>query len=179
MAYIKLDTKQYPIREADIRVRERRRSFPTPFQAPEGYALVQDVPQPTIDPLTQRVYEGAPEEVEGVWRRTWVVESLPQEQIDANRAAVRQRLVQNLTAQTQRRLDAFAQTRKYDNMLTLCTYATSSNAAFAAEGQYGVHARDITWAKLFEILAEIEAATRQVTSWTDIEGEMPLLAWPA
>lgn len=178
MAYIKLDTQQYPVREGEIRMRERRRSFPTPFRAPEGYALVENIPQPVFDPLTQRVFEGKPAEVNGAWQQTWVVEGLPQEQVDANRAAQRQRLIQTLTAQTQRRLDTFAQTRKYDNILTLCSYASSTNPAFAAEGQYGVHARDITWAKLSEILAEIEAATRQVTSWADIEAEMPLLAWP-
>lgn len=79
----------------------------------------------------------------------------------------------------QRRLDNFAQTRNYSGMLSLCTYATSTNAKFQAEGQYGVEVRDATWAKLYEILAEVEAGTRPVPSgYSDIEAELPALQWP-
>ncbi len=80
---------------------------------------------------------------------------------------------------TQRRLDDFARTRNYDGILSLCTYATSTNAKFQAEGQYGVEARDATWAKLYEILAEVEAGTRPVpTGYAEIEPELPALVWP-
>lgn len=81
---------------------------------------------------------------------------------------------------TQKRLDDFAQTRNYDGILSLCTYATSTNPKFQSEGQYGVTARDATWAKLYEILAEVEAGTRPTpTGFSDIEPELPVLAWPA
>jgi hypothetical protein len=81
---------------------------------------------------------------------------------------------------TQQRLDAFARTRNYDGILSLCTYATSTVPKFQVEGQYGVTARDATWAKLYEILAEIEAGTRPVPSgYADIEPELPVLQWPA
>lgn len=54
--------------------------------------------------------------------------------------------------------------------------ATSTNAKFQAECQYGVEARDATWAKLYEIMAEVEAGTRQMPSgFADIEPELPLL----
>lgn len=80
---------------------------------------------------------------------------------------------------TQRRLDDFAKTREYDGMLSLCTYATSTNQKFAAEGQYGVEARDATWAKLYEILAEVEAGSRPMpTGYKAIESDLPKLEWP-
>lgn len=80
---------------------------------------------------------------------------------------------------TQQRLDDFARTRKYDGILSLCTYATSTNHAFAKEGQYGVNMRDATWAKLYEMLAEVEAGIRPVpTGYVDIEAELPVLGWP-
>lgn len=80
---------------------------------------------------------------------------------------------------TQRRLDDFARTRNYDNMLSACTYSTSTVHKFQSEGQYCVDARDATWAKLYEILAEVEAGTRPVPSgYSDIEPDLPVLTWP-
>lgn len=81
---------------------------------------------------------------------------------------------------TQARLDAFARTRNYDGILSLCTYATSPTAKFAAEGQYGVEARDATWAKLYEMLDEVQDGMRPMpTGFADVEPELPALAWPA
>jgi len=81
---------------------------------------------------------------------------------------------------TQQRLDDFARTRNYDGILSLCTYATSTVPKFQAEGQYGVTARDATWAALYQILAEVEAGARPVPSgYADIEPDLPALAWPA
>jgi hypothetical protein len=80
---------------------------------------------------------------------------------------------------TQKRLDDFARTRNYDGILSLCTYATSSVPKFQAEGQYGVNARDNTWATLYTILAEVEAGTRPMpTGYADIEADLPELTWP-
>jgi hypothetical protein len=86
---------------------------------------------------------------------------------------------QEIIEQTQQRLDDFAKTREYDGILSLCTYATSTVPKFLAEGQYGVESRDATWAKLYEILDEVLAGTRPMPSgYTDIEPELPVLAWP-
>lgn len=80
---------------------------------------------------------------------------------------------------TQKRLDDFAQTRRYDGILSLCTYATSANPKFRQEGQYGVEARDATWAKLYQMLDEVQAGTRPTPiGYADIEGELPALVWP-
>ena len=84
-----------------------------------------------------------------------------------------------IVAATQARLDDFARTRNYDGILSACTYATSTVPKFQSEGQYCVDARDSTWAKLYEMLAEVEAGTRPVpTGYADIEPELPVLAWP-
>jgi len=80
---------------------------------------------------------------------------------------------------TQVRLDNFAKTRSYDGILSACTYAASSVAQFKLEGDYCVSVRDATWAKLYEILAEVEAATRTMPSgYAEIEPELPVLEWP-
>ncbi len=90
-----------------------------------------------------------------------------------------ERLMQSIITATQQRLDDFARTRSYDGILSACTYATSTVPKFQAEGQYAVTARDTTWAKLYEMLAEVEAGTRPIpTSFSDIESELPTLTWP-
>jgi hypothetical protein len=82
-------------------------------------------------------------------------------------------------AGTQNRLDTFAQTRGYDGILSACTYATSTVDKFRNEGTYCVEARDATWTKAYEILAEVEAGTRPMPSgYPDIEPDLPPLVWP-
>jgi len=89
-----------------------------------------------------------------------------------------QQLFKEIQELTQGRLDNFSQTRNYSSILSLCTYANSSLPKFQKEGQYGVVIRDLTWAKLYEILADIEAGTRPVpNNFNEIEPELPTLTW--
>ena len=84
-----------------------------------------------------------------------------------------------IVAATQARLDTFARTRSYDGILSACTYATSTVPRFQAEGQYCVEARDATWARLYEMLAEVQAGTRPVPNgFSDVEPGLPALTWP-
>jgi hypothetical protein len=89
--------------------------------------------------------------------------------------------VQALVVQaTQARLDNFARTRNYDGILSACTYATSSVPTFAAEGQYAVNARDITWAALYTFMGEVMAGTKPMpTGFADVEVLLPALVWQA
>lgn len=85
-----------------------------------------------------------------------------------------------VVAQTQARLDAFAQTRNYDGILSACTYATSTVPKFQIEGQYSVDARDQTWAALYALMADVQAGTTPApTSWAEVEAILPTLSWPA
>lgn len=60
MSYINTQTHQYPVSEQDIRNFNPNTSFPTPFVAPDEYAVVFPAPQPTHDPIIQAVREIAP-----------------------------------------------------------------------------------------------------------------------
>jgi hypothetical protein len=82
-------------------------------------------------------------------------------------------------AKVQSRLDTFARSRGYDGILSACTYVTSTNPKFAAEGQYCVQARDATWAKCYAILTSVQAGQRPVPTWEELEAELPALEWPA
>lgn len=108
------------------------------------------------------------------------VEDKSADELAADQAAALALLQQSIVDSTQARLDGFAATRGYGSILSACTYATSAVPKFKSEGQYCVDARDMTWAKLYEMLAEVQAGTRPVpTGYADIEPELPALEWPA
>lgn len=88
--------------------------------------------------------------------------------------------IQNeVVAGTQQRLDDFAQTRGYDNIMSVCTYATSTRPKRAGEGQRAVELRDATWDTLYQMLAEVQAGTRPIPSgFADLEPDLPNLEWP-
>lgn len=144
-----------------------------------GLFQIEDLPYPAYDPITQGVNALPLVQVGNRYQQGWQVYSLSPEQIAANKAAAAKALQDSIVQQTQARLDTFAQTRQYDGILSACTYATSPTPKFAAEGQYCVAQRDATWAKLYEIMAEVQAGTRPVpSSFADIEPELPTLTWP-
>lgn len=107
---------------------------------------------------------------------------------DAELAAIRaeqsaptpQQIEDLFTENIQRRLDDFARTRNYDNILSACTYATSTVVKFKTEGQACVNLRDATWAAAYGILANVQAGKRPMpTSISDIEADLPAAVWPA
>jgi len=161
--YIKLSTQEYPRHIGDIEL------------DPAGmadYALVEWVDRPVINPKTHHCQIGMPVQVGGVWKTNWVVTPIPQEE---QAAALQAEIV----AATQARLDAFARTRFYDDIKSASDYAGCSVPKFDIEGTYCRDARALTWARLYELLAEVEAGTRPMpTGFADIESELPPLVWP-
>lgn len=91
-----------------------------------------------------------------------------------------EQLQQSFAAAIQQRLDDFASSRNYDNILSACTYATSTVVKFKTEGQACVNLRDSTWAAAYDILAKVQAGKRPMpTSIADIEADLPAAVWPA
>ena len=98
--------------------------------------------------------------------------------IKINKQRLYEKIIAEFTARVQARLDTFAKTRGYDGILSACSYATSTNPRFAAEGQYCVEARDATWAKCYEVLAAVEAGSRPMPTLDELLAELPVLTWP-
>jgi len=90
----------------------------------------------------------------------------------------REQVVAGLSAEVQQHLDAKARERNYDGILSLCTYATSLNPKFAAEGQAGVEWRDAVWVKCYAVLAEVEAGLREQPTVEQLIAELPVFVWP-
>lgn len=139
-----------------------------------------DIPKPEHNRLTHAAVRDGGEMVNGQWQTKWVIEALPAETVAVNQAEAVAALQASIVQATQARLDAFAQTRGYDSILSACTYASSGVLKFATEGQYAVDVRDSTWATLYTLMAQVQAGTAAVpTGFADVEPLLPVLEWPA
>ena len=85
---------------------------------------------------------------------------------------------QQLTQAVQRHMDDTAQTRGYDGIVSLCSYATSTDATFSAEGQAGVQWRDNAWVTCYQILDDVKAGNRPIPTEDKLIAELPILTWP-
>lgn len=84
-----------------------------------------------------------------------------------------------IVEEVQKRLDAFAKTRHYDNIVSLKGYATSKRAQRAVEGQRGVDVCDDVWDLIYSYQAAIQSgATPVPRSFDEIEALInPSLTW--
>lgn len=82
-------------------------------------------------------------------------------------------------AAAQQYLDSKARERNYDGILSLCSYAVSTDPQFGPEGQAGVQWRDDVWAACYTLLAEVQAQTRPVPTLDEFRALLPPLVWPA
>lgn len=174
--------KRYPYTITDLRRDSPDVSFPNELEdsllKEFGVWKVQSSQPPSYDKNRQALVEGTPvfSVSNKCWVQVWSVRPLTSAELAQKVQTVQDAIVDA----TQQRLDAFAQTRGYDNILSLCTYVSSPNETFKAEGQYGVEARDATWSKLYEIFNEVESGVRPMPSgYADIEPALPPLVWPA
>lgn len=86
--------------------------------------------------------------------------------------------VSEYVAAVQAMLDAKARERMYDNILSACTYATSTEPKFQAEGQACVAWRDAVWSRCYELMDEVTAGTLPQPSLEDLLALMPAMEWP-
>ena len=100
--------------------------------------------------------------------------NIPQAEWDA---MFQQFTLNQLTGAVQIHLDSVARQRNYDGILSACTYATSTNPTFAAEGQACVNWRDACWTKCYEVMAEVQAGNRGIPTTEELLSELPTSPW--
>jgi hypothetical protein len=71
-----------------------------------------------------------------------------------------------------KRLDVFAQLKKYDTMISLVSYINDTNPVWKAEALQGIQFRDNTYTTYFNILE-----TNENITWFDLEELLPPLIW--
>lgn len=179
MSYVNINTLE-KVEAVDIMLANPQVSFPNRGWSdeelePYGYAELHFPVEHPFPSTYEKLVEGTPAKIGDKYYIQFETVPMSTEEIGYKKAQI----YNDIIAQTQSRLDNFAQSRNYDTILSLATYATSTVPKFAQEGQYGVEARDLTWAKLYEIMQEVEAGIREYpTSYADIEPQLPTLEWP-
>lgn len=146
------------------------------FLAEHGYARVSEFRE--HDGATQKLVPVTPY-YEAPWVYTVRVADKTADEIARETAERQQQIKTEITAAVQDRLDAFARTRGYDDIVSACSYATSTHPRYGAEGRYCVAVREQTWDAMFAIEADVLAGTRPMPAgYEDIEPELPALVWP-
>lgn len=154
---------------ANLRADFPNTSFPADLSRavlPDGYAWVTPTTPPECGQF-EHVVPADPVQIDGVWTQQWAIVPWAPEEIQAHLVAV-----------IQQHLDATAQARAYDGILSLCTYASSPSPRFAAEGQAGVEWRDACWTAGHQIFAECQAGARAIPTPEELIAELPAIAWP-
>lgn len=170
---ILLNNENIALLEGDIVLTENDARLPSlifPMYNTSNSKLL-DVPPPV--PFVPNAWKW--DEATQIWLEhdSAAIEAVRNPPIDA------EKVKQEITNATSKRLDDFAQTRNYDSVLSASTYATSSVPQFAKEGQYCVAMRDATWGKLYQIMTDVESGVRPMPAgYADIESELPDLVWP-
>lgn len=139
------------------------------------YSITPMLP-PAYDARVEKLVELTPQLVFGNWEQTWSVVPLTADEIAERNKQIREQIV----ADVQTRLDTFAQSKGYDNIVSACSYATSQHPKYGPEGRYCVTAREQTWDALFAIESDVIAGNRPMPqNYDEIAGELPALSWPA
>ena len=75
-------------------------------------------------------------------------------------------------------LDFVAQSKSYDNRITIATYAGSTKPVWAAEAQAFIEWRDAALASMFAQLAAVQAGGEAPTV-SEFIATLPEIVWPA
>ena len=84
---------------------------------------------------------------------------------------------QQLKQVVQSYMDVKVQERDYDDIVSACSYSSSTDHIFAAEGVTCVKWRDAVWRKYFDVLADVDAGIRKFPTAEEMIEELPVLEW--
>ena len=107
------------------------------------------------------------------WLNDAEVKTVEDKQVEAMTS-----LKQSLTSAVQKHMDDTAKERNFDDILSLCTYATSAMPKFKAEGQAGVEWRDDVWLYCYAELDKVLAGERGTPTTQELIDELPVFTWP-
>ena len=83
-----------------------------------------------------------------------------------------------LTDAVQAHLDATAQARSYDTLVSLTSYVQSTVPKFANEARAGLDWRDNVWTYCYLQLQEALAGNRAIPTEAELIAELPPIVWP-
>lgn len=102
----------------------------------------------------------------------------PENYVDYIPAAGREAIKTARIAAIQDWMDKTAQAHGYDNIFTACTYATSTDPTFRAEGQACVAWRDAVWVAANRLAADVMAGGTELPDVATMLAQLPQIEWP-
>jgi hypothetical protein len=87
-------------------------------------------------------------------------------------------VVAGITSAVQHHLDDMARVRNYDGILSLASYANSTDPVFAAEAAAGITWRDACWRYCYQQLDAVTAGLRPMPTPDEAVSELPGIIWP-
>ena len=130
---------------------------------------------PAFNPDTETYDPDAPVQVGEEWVKGWKVRPLTDAEKQERFDLIKSEIILGIQA----RLDAFAKTRDYFGILSLCTYAGVGDTSFEREGRYGQIIRSQTWGIMVDLLNQVDTGKAPMpSSYAEIEPLLPNLAWP-
>lgn len=96
---------------------------------------------------------------------------------DINSPPTPEQIAEQYVDAVQRHMDAKARERRYDNIVSACSYAAAPNA-FQAESQAYLAWRAACWQHLYQMQTDVMAGERQLPDIADLIAELPALALP-
>ena len=142
---------------------------PKPF-----HRVVEKVVGENLTPI--RTFEQFPLSLQEILNELWNHrESLTAAEVSPETFA---RVIELTRIEATARLDAFALTREYDDITSLCSYSTDPDPDFKAEGQRGVELRSLTWKSLREYNHAVATGKKPVPRLdSEIFAILPELTW--
>lgn len=149
---------------------------PSPdFIAQEGIYFIDNTL--SFDPTTQKLSNVTPY-IDGLIVRTKSVVQLTQGELDEMALRKSGQVIDDFKKEASKRLDEFAQSRGYDNIISLTTYMTSNNPDYVAEATRGIYLRDEWWSTLTMLMNEVLDGIRPLPATFDVLAvELPELTW--
>lgn len=74
-------------------------------------------------------------------------------------------------------LNQAAKSKRYDSILSCCSYANSTNSQFRLEGTTAIAWRDAVWAHAYAVMAEVQAGLRGAPTVDGLISELPQINW--
>lgn len=89
-----------------------------------------------------------------------------------------EQIAKNFLATIQTFIDNAVRERDYDSMISLASYADSTNPVFRQEAIAAIEWRDHVWEIAYAIYENIKSGKRTVTTVETLINELPRLKWP-
>ena len=137
-----------------------------------GYAVISYPPHPTCPPASKIIDAGV-----SLINTEWVAQYEIVPYSFEETSIFQEQLKRHLILSVQKHLDTTAQTRNYDGILSMCSYANSTNPQFLKEAQAGILWRDLVWAYCYNALEEVEANRRTIPTVDELLAELPVINW--